>query len=1047
MSSSKSQSSQDSKHVTVLNELLNLLRDNGVSGPQLFRLDKEFKERLGEGSEGSVRGIDQECAKRYRETGKRNLFRWPVEAIAIKRHQASSSSVHGQLGDKFTSRLAAAKREVLALSPSRFRGCPNIVQLKGWGLCLDTIENPGCGCCGAIQMPLLVLERAYKNLWQFLQEDLFPERATANADAQAEEGRAFAAQNEHHPTVDDANACIRKNPVWAAAVGLDAARHWTAQRAGLEDDPYNVVRLLCIDIGHALQSLHDQKFTHGDLKPHNVLVFQNGLKWVAKLCDFGCAQGQGEAQVGYRGTIGWQPRDKEMQDAQDHEGFQNCDRFVYGLIVWSAFFLRGEAPECQSLEEAKGATNVLRNEWNWLPGNRHQLADQINSLFENTLCDPNTRHQKPWTYLYEEKGKASGGPKKPTISSDTETQVTSTWTLWPRRSAPENLHKTPSSTPKLRPPLSIVMKQAYTTQKWWPRNTGRDDSRSYSKPLSSSSSTDGIQDDVGKGRKESSVTTLVLDDNHYSRDIFRDKHRDEVRPLIEEMIYTLSSWSDGNARRPVDLYYCARFRSRIPLLWWKEHNKENINFVVRALTASPAVDICTLAWLCNGPVGKAEVLNLPNSWEPWSAILDPDILNESERLDRFLLLLQFGAPIEKELRCPERHSINGGPRSALRWYLRSCRPAILPFVIREIGRRFNLVKHANVISSATRAHLTGINDLSSSPSSFTRAGAPKIIRRPTLFTSGDAVLSELTSIHPKLFVLWRDTMRMNNDAGHSEEPTESTPLTRAEPEALPPGWKKRTWSGWGVLKPVSYYEDEYTRSITLTRPKKSILLLHQIQIGHSDPSRGVSCTLDLAPYTMSRVDIQPLGSAHQKAETRFPVYDDDWFAMEQDMEVSHEDVLGKIRDIASFAPLVHLTATLVGVTIRLQYLYFRALSILLLVAVIIAFLALLAALFFIIWTLLPALLFVASWMAFWTICFTLTAAFALCMSCVRDCFEDSIAAFYIGNVVLALPLTIVFMVATMKDPCPGGAAGVFPDGQMCHRCWWVIWNFLRCRVG
>ncbi|GAB1321111.1 hypothetical protein MFIFM68171_11321 [Madurella fahalii] len=46
--------------------------------------------------------------------------------------------------------------------------------------------------------------------------------------------------------------------------------HWT----GLMQDPCETVRLLCIDIGHGLGSLHDHGFTHGDLKPNNVLIFQ-----------------------------------------------------------------------------------------------------------------------------------------------------------------------------------------------------------------------------------------------------------------------------------------------------------------------------------------------------------------------------------------------------------------------------------------------------------------------------------------------------------------------------------------------------------------------------------------------------------------------------------------------------------------------------------------------------------------------------------------------------------------------------------------------------
>lgn len=54
-------------------------------------------------------------------------------------------------------------------------------------------------------------------------------------------------------------------------------------RAAFGIDPFELVRLLGIDVGHGLQSLHENHFTHGDLKPENVLVFQTHDGCVAKL--------------------------------------------------------------------------------------------------------------------------------------------------------------------------------------------------------------------------------------------------------------------------------------------------------------------------------------------------------------------------------------------------------------------------------------------------------------------------------------------------------------------------------------------------------------------------------------------------------------------------------------------------------------------------------------------------------------------------------------------------------------------------------------------
>src|SRR6186713_1370468 len=58
-------------HVHVLNRLLDLLKQNDVPGPQLFRLQTEFSLPLGEGGQGNVRGIDRDCAKQYSKIDKK----------------------------------------------------------------------------------------------------------------------------------------------------------------------------------------------------------------------------------------------------------------------------------------------------------------------------------------------------------------------------------------------------------------------------------------------------------------------------------------------------------------------------------------------------------------------------------------------------------------------------------------------------------------------------------------------------------------------------------------------------------------------------------------------------------------------------------------------------------------------------------------------------------------------------------------------------------------------------------------------------------------
>ncbi|KAK8123946.1 Protein kinase-like domain protein [Apiospora kogelbergensis] len=180
---------------------------------------------------------------------------WPVDKIV--RFEYLDSARARFLGKDF---IRAARREILALAPSRFRGSPNIVQLKGWGLCLDTLEDKSPHP-DAIEMSLLVLEGANCDLHAFLQ--------------------------------------------------------------GPYETSNSLLLGLCRDIGSGLAALHDKGFTHGDLKPKNVLIFQTFTGWTAKLCGFGCAwqkveddesdysspsspKGQ-RPRPKYIGTGGWKP--------------------------------------------------------------------------------------------------------------------------------------------------------------------------------------------------------------------------------------------------------------------------------------------------------------------------------------------------------------------------------------------------------------------------------------------------------------------------------------------------------------------------------------------------------------------------------------------------------------------------------------------------------------------------------------------------------------------------------------------------------------------
>ncbi|KAK4209648.1 hypothetical protein QBC37DRAFT_430029 [Rhypophila decipiens] len=347
-------------HSQELDRLVKILKENKVPGPQLFRLESEFCQALGEGgSQGTVYGISRQALRKYRaaveDDKSKTLHKlWNVDVIAIKRYKraktvtnaglgdsASSQSTRQEIEEQLSNRFRDAACEAFALSPERFRNHRNIVQLKGWGLCLDTLENHASSCCQSLQVPMLILEKADMDLAQFLQHKLFPERDNHHT-SYVNQGDI---ETGDHGDDDDPSA--------NGPLGLMGRASIFVQ------DPYEIVRLLCIDIGHGLGAIHRHQFSHGDLKPANILVFRPGTseiaegkintKWMAKICDFGLSSGEDvddpdtgvAAWQTYAGSPGWFPPPGERDRPVPAEQLRKCDVYVYGLVVWSAFCLRG----------------------------------------------------------------------------------------------------------------------------------------------------------------------------------------------------------------------------------------------------------------------------------------------------------------------------------------------------------------------------------------------------------------------------------------------------------------------------------------------------------------------------------------------------------------------------------------------------------------------------------------------------------------------------------------------------------------------------------
>ena len=150
----------------------------------------------------------------------------------------------------------------------------------------------------------------------------------------------------------------------------------------LERQPSLEVRHQMIsDVLAGLACLHGADVVHGDLKPANVLVFEQrhpSVPYTAKLNDFGmCIALEDNSSVSYQsygGTPGWlapeiyDPEGEGRQDPFDPRLLFKCDIFSFGLLALSAFIGSGEPPFGQLKKTAtdvyvKAGSQLVRKSW------------------------------------------------------------------------------------------------------------------------------------------------------------------------------------------------------------------------------------------------------------------------------------------------------------------------------------------------------------------------------------------------------------------------------------------------------------------------------------------------------------------------------------------------------------------------------------------------------------------------------------------------------------------------------------------------------------
>ncbi|KAF6820927.1 hypothetical protein CPLU01_12618 [Colletotrichum plurivorum] len=316
-----------------------------------------------------------------------------------------------------------------------------------------------------------------------------------------------------------------------------------------------------------------------------------------------------------------------------------------------------------------------------------------------------------------------------------------------------------------------------------------------------------------------------------------------------------------------------------------------------ALKSNVPVDKHTLAWLCAGPVGRAEATSLTGNPDTWRSIVEWNMLNESEKLDRFLLLLQSGAPVEKTpylpfLRGHRWQEIPHDPVNTIfSGYIESCRPDIVDTVLNQIFMRLARARENQLITDSTFQYFFKEHNNRLWP-----GDAFQVLRTDqenAAIEGFKAGISENgnTRLPP---VATAEELDKAEQARTPQPPTEFTRLLRSA--VLPPGW---TAVVNNLTKGASStcYEDRFTSSATLTRPKISSVNMRQITVGflQQKSSEGLSCHVDLLACNRAKTDPEDLDELAHNLEERFPFYDDAWLASEWNTEPNVQWKIGALK--------------------------------------------------------------------------------------------------------------------------------------------------------
>ncbi len=271
--------------ISDLKSLLDILFTNQIPGPKLIRLEREFCTSLGHGGQGNVYGVSPDFEKKalalQNQSDDKNDQRIKHSALYWTKCVVKHLRTDQRRND-----VLHAFREISRLCAPSLKSHPNIVKLVSWGISLDALEAVNLD---SLSTPLLILEKARCDLAQLI-------------------------KSQEYETLS-----------------------------------YETLCHLSLDIGHGLSAVHSSGIVHGDLKLENILIFSDsqatGMKWTAKLCDFGSAvsisaAADARGSATYLGSETWLPPEcyaKSLLGKPLPQSLAPCDIFVYGLVVWAVF--------------------------------------------------------------------------------------------------------------------------------------------------------------------------------------------------------------------------------------------------------------------------------------------------------------------------------------------------------------------------------------------------------------------------------------------------------------------------------------------------------------------------------------------------------------------------------------------------------------------------------------------------------------------------------------------------------------------------------------